>query len=322
MAVNYVLFSAGGGEVWRTSVDGTTWTSIAEIGSANRCLWLDNYSRWVAIGTSAAFISDDPDAVTWSDVTPSGWGGSSSVDMDYDPLNDVLVAMSDSGIFKRSVDGGSTWADPATPPSGSVTFRSVHWDADFALWFIPSEDGTGTNLWTSPDGNIWTNQSHLNTSGGGTNYKQVSIEGAVLSIGTASNSNGVLSTTNGTSQTNLGNLLNSEALNADFDGTYVGTTGTSGSNKTFQRSLTGASGSWESIVVGTTTTLGLNREVRADPTRGKWWAVYRKRLFWSEDSGSTWTDSGLTTTFVNGLGIKPDSDPVYAPIWQIHEYIR
>lgn len=302
----FVAGTAVSNEGWRISEDGETWTQIAQQGTCARCLWLEAYQRWVMIGGSEIWTSDQ-DATVWTVRTPVGYAvNDSNTSVDYDPVGNVLVVVSNNGVLWYSLNGGVSWTLSAT----SNAFEAVAWDATIGRFVIPHDSTSQLRpTFYSPDGVNWTQNANVDSMGS----TEASSNGAgkVLAIGPNTGvgfGGGLWTTLDGVTWTNGGlglNIGNTRSL--DHNGARWGYFGTSGANSVFVHSTTGANGSWSSVVVATTTLSGTTMDTIADPSRNCWWVVGRRRIYKStDDAGSGWTEKVAGGAFsFNCLGVRP-----------------
>ncbi len=115
--------------------------------------------------------SNQTRGASYSDNYGSSWTlstGISSNDnfirMAYDPIGDVLVVVATNAsnqvnAIRRSTDRGTSFVTTALA-AGTYNFQDVIWSADDSLFVAVESTTTTTNrIYTSPDGNTWTQRT-------------------------------------------------------------------------------------------------------------------------------------------------------------------
>ena len=109
--------------------------------------------------TNGAISSDYGE--TWSAVQINSTGTIPGT-FAYDPVGDIAVCISgstssDAQRIRRSTDKGLTWG--STAYAGGVELIDVIWSARLSLFVAIALNTTTNAIYTSPDGNTWTNRT-------------------------------------------------------------------------------------------------------------------------------------------------------------------
>jgi hypothetical protein len=282
---------------WQSSVDGTVFASLGITAIGRKIRWFSSIGRWLV--AAGAQILWSTDGETFHVATASGLAN--VVDIDYSPSLDVAVAIDSTGTILFSLDRGSSWSVAAG--FTSQTFSALRWDATIVNFVVVASGGNPSNQRShySPDGQNFTltvslsSQSYSALTSDGTRY--VAAHGLTSFIANQTSLN---------AQTWAGGstMVRNNAGASDFGlGLFV-FQGQDGTNNTILRSATGVAAYAESIV-GVSATLGNPRDVRADPTRSKFWYLSQNRLHKSTDATATAWTQALAGTQFGSVGVRP-----------------
>jgi len=123
-------------------------------------------ARLVVVGGSSiannSAFSDDL-GTTWSNGAGPISSNDNYIRMAYDPVGNVLVAISSNSpnaarAVQKSADRGANWSNTAF--AGSLSLADVIWSAADSLFVLVDLTAATTNrIWTSPDGQTWTQRT-------------------------------------------------------------------------------------------------------------------------------------------------------------------
>jgi hypothetical protein len=155
-----IFVNAGLQKIGRSS-DGINFTWVSVSADLYNVRWSKERNLFIAVGEGTAAVVTSPDGANWT--TRSSVGGNRSVCYSSE-LDMFLIGRVGGGIFsgerfRRSTDGGITWQN-ATTDIGATCW-SVVWVKELTLFIAATWGG----IWTSPDGDIWTNRYSGSLSG-------------------------------------------------------------------------------------------------------------------------------------------------------------
>jgi hypothetical protein len=161
----FVAVSQGGTHRAMTSPDGITWTN--QTTPVTLKTWggiaTNGTTQLVAsAGTnSTQSIMTSPDGVTWTLQTTPISLGFQNRGIAYSSTLGMFVAVSQTGTghVVRSTDGGVTWTDWGTPPTGwtLTTIRMIAYSPELTK-FVLVHSSTDAKVALSTDADVWTTE--------------------------------------------------------------------------------------------------------------------------------------------------------------------
>jgi len=154
---NILLVDGATGSFVNYSDDGgVTWSKKATPFAATQVDWFDGLGLFTVQLNAGGSMATSPDGVNWTTggaMNQLGkWGT-----MTYIPSLDRLVHVGFTGA-EYSDDDGATWVNAAV--DGGVNFHNVEFDAKSGNCIASANiAGADTNVWTSPDGDTWTERT-------------------------------------------------------------------------------------------------------------------------------------------------------------------
>lgn len=318
----------GGGGLFKTTNGGTSWTvSNTGLTYLNNAIAVDPTNPNRVYSANGFGVSRSTDGGnTW---TPTTFNTFSAFSIVLDPNNpSVIYAGSVNGVGK-STDAGNTWTTNAAGfvNAGIVETTAIDPTNSSILYAGTSNGG----VLKSMDGGI--NWTPMNS--GITNLFILSLavdrmNPATLFVG---NSAGVLKSTNGgvswiNSSTGLptgsGRSVTGFAFDPTTSSTIFATTAAIGSTQAGVFKSTNGGGSWTSllrtdfslgsIVIDSNNSSTLYVASNANTNTGLTSASSGVGILKSPNGGATWTPSGLTQDFIQGLTFDPTNpSTIYAP---------
>lgn len=226
-------------------------------------------------------------ATFWQDLTASAVAGQPPQTMASNGSG-TFVAIYNSGSlaggFRRSTDGGVTWGayTVITPTAAGQSLLDIIWVSSLSLSVIVGANGL---IFTSPDGNTWTQR----TSGTTQALNAVAWNGSLLvAVG---GSGTILTSTNGTTWTSRTSNVSVTLTSVAFGGGVWFVTGNGGALGS-TRSSDGTT--WTATTTtGSGTTLG---QVIHDGTQFVLIGTSSDAGVWTSTNGATWTKNASTVS--------------------------
>ena len=159
----FIWSDTGGNKVFESTDSGANWSEVTLSGPSlsfvHSFSWVAGLSQFVAGGDNEIWMS--PNGAAWTQVaTIVG----SPFSVAYDPIGNILLLGAPARAYVHySDDGGVTWSTKAVAGSGNPT--GLIWSAAAGL-FMACESA-GTDVYTSPDGAVWTVYADVSSMPGG-----------------------------------------------------------------------------------------------------------------------------------------------------------
>lgn len=158
------------------SSDGLNWTFTAFTdpdftNSGFGCAWNDvrwsqGLSTFIATfstGSAAATqIATSPDGVTWTMQPELGSSQNWSRLCWSEDLTLAICVSQANGSDLIKSSNGTSWSSAGTPPPGSKNFYAAAWSPSLTLFVVVGGD---RNVYTSPDGDVWTERTNALLAG-------------------------------------------------------------------------------------------------------------------------------------------------------------
>lgn len=300
----YVVGTKGGGgaQPWQVSDDGVTFTTIAQATDADNIVWIHEQQQWIAVGDG---VWTSPDGTTWTQrIVGGAW-----FDVAYTPFLGAinigrLVVFANGATQPRySDDAGVTWTTITDIPGGAQTDSDwVEWD-EYTEKFLATINGGGALIYSS-NGINWPAAIGFSGPYDEMVPNHLGSYVAVRELGAGQNiRNNVFGDPLGL-WVGGGVTTGNEGISVDFGfGIFVMNGVNAGQNVVFRSSDLGVS--WANTNVGASATLGTRMQVRADPTRNRWWYVSANRVHRSPDGTATGTWVQATSgTALSCIGVR------------------
>lgn len=113
----------------------------------------------IVLGCNGGYIATSDD--NGASFTQRKAVGSGQVIRDLGWNGVMMIGANINGVIDKSTDGGLNWTQQ-TVRAGSTVWTSVRWDG--SLWWLIGVDTNTVRLYTSPDGNNWTERTSPGTS--------------------------------------------------------------------------------------------------------------------------------------------------------------
>lgn len=148
----------------RTTINSGSWTTITMPGSPTALTRIvSKGGKWIVVGMitgTQPYVATSNDGNTWTTRTaPAGMAGFELMGLAFSGAGGVAVMTAYGARTKVSfsTDNGATWTDCATTLT-SGTYQ-VTWNPWLSLFFICNCSGAGGPIYSSPDGNTWTQRA-------------------------------------------------------------------------------------------------------------------------------------------------------------------
>lgn len=260
-AGNWVAVGASGKIA--TSSDGITWTQRTSGFSTTNISWVAyGGGTWVATGASGKLSYSTDSGVTWTAVTTTTSGWSSSYEIGHVAYgNGTWVGINANGTIRTTTSPSGAWTSRTNQLGTGQHYAEYH--PSFSIWTMGTEAGTSSgSLASSTDGTTWTARSAATSSTADSQFLVASNSSKIVSSGASAGTTPVWNmqtSTNGTSW--------SAVTEPSYFGDMLSGTGLS------------IRGQGEDILVGLTATFTI-----ITPTTST-------TLYWTTD-GSTFTQAG------------------------------